>query len=73
MNEYNFSIVPLFKTFLALQIMPIDLDNLLLTYVICCDQLHVKLKSVMTPKYLYNGRLQGQLSLEVNPISGLSR
>ena len=34
----NFSNVPLFKNVLALQIMPIDLDNLLLTYVICCDQ-----------------------------------
>ena len=41
----NFSNVPLFKNVLALQIMPIDLDNLLITYVICCDQF--KLESIM--------------------------
>ena len=41
----NFSNVPLFKNVLALQIMPIDLHNLLLTYVICCDQL--KLESII--------------------------
>ena len=41
----NFSNVHLFKNVLALQIMPIDLDNLLLTYVICCHQF--KLESIM--------------------------